>query len=240
MAGVFASYGRLKQRADECLSTTLYPKRKRLNGQLQLLLKKYVGVSQTFKGENATQTVIQTRHTNGCSISNILKRGNRYCLHFRLPWGGFFRVSLGCDSASRARLYLLALYDHFFCKSVQDGASPTFGHSAENEEIRTKRHWWLFTVFIISAAWVLKADEVDDFTKECLTVTASFGISGNVTRNRQTRRTGRPYACTAKALILHKANEKTRGIHYMNFLKHSFTLRGKQLSACGCYLYNEC
>ncbi|ARB22368.1 hypothetical protein AM394_14615 [Klebsiella oxytoca] len=47
------------------------PKRKRLNGQLQLLLKQYVGMSQTFKGENATQTVIQTRHTNGCSISNI-------------------------------------------------------------------------------------------------------------------------------------------------------------------------
>ncbi|MXD18313.1 hypothetical protein FQZ93_27820, partial [Escherichia coli] len=38
-----------------------------------------------------------------CSIPNILKRGNRYCLHFRLPLGGFFRVSLGCDSASRAR-----------------------------------------------------------------------------------------------------------------------------------------
>ncbi|AYZ18500.1 hypothetical protein EGY08_18325 [Klebsiella sp. FDAARGOS_511] len=26
MAGVFASYGRLKHRTDECLSTTLYPK----------------------------------------------------------------------------------------------------------------------------------------------------------------------------------------------------------------------
>ncbi|RVR68108.1 hypothetical protein EOL32_27675, partial [Citrobacter freundii] len=50
-----------------------------------------------------TQTVIQTRHTSGCSIPNILKRGNRYCLHFRLPSGGLFRVSLGCDSASRAR-----------------------------------------------------------------------------------------------------------------------------------------
>lgn len=50
-----------------------------------------------------TQTVIQKRHTNGCSIPNILKRGNRYSLHFRLPSGGFFRVSLGCDSASRAR-----------------------------------------------------------------------------------------------------------------------------------------
>ena len=77
--------------------------RTRLIGQLQLLLKQYVGVSQALTGENVTQTVIQTRHTNGCSIPNILKRGNRYCLHFRLPLGGFFRVSLGCDSASRAR-----------------------------------------------------------------------------------------------------------------------------------------
>ncbi|MEA3564754.1 hypothetical protein U9P67_19130 [Escherichia coli] len=50
-----------------------------------------------------TQTVIQKRHTNGCSIPNILKRGNRYSLHFRLPSGGLFRVSLGCDLASRAR-----------------------------------------------------------------------------------------------------------------------------------------
>ena len=77
--------------------------RTRLIGQLQLLLKQYVGVSQAFIGENVTQTVIQTRHTNGCSISNVLKRGNRYSLHFRLPSGGLFRASLGCDSASRAR-----------------------------------------------------------------------------------------------------------------------------------------
>ena len=60
-------------------------------------------MSQALTGENVTQTVIQKRHTNGCSIPNILKRGDRYCLHFRLPLGGFFRVSLGCDSASRAR-----------------------------------------------------------------------------------------------------------------------------------------
>ena len=60
-------------------------------------------MSQALIGENVTQTVIQKRHTNGCSIPNILKRGNRYSLHFRLPSGGFFRVSLGCDSASRAR-----------------------------------------------------------------------------------------------------------------------------------------
>jgi len=50
-----------------------------------------------------TQTVIQTRRTNGCSIPHILKRGNRYCLHFRLPAGNLFRASLGCDSARRAR-----------------------------------------------------------------------------------------------------------------------------------------
>ncbi|MFK3660537.1 hypothetical protein ACI2I2_08405 [Scandinavium sp. NPDC088450] len=79
------------------------PKRKRLIGQLQLLLKQYVGVYQALIGENVTQTVIQARHTNGCSIPNILKRGNRYSLHFRLPSGGFFRASLGCDLASRAR-----------------------------------------------------------------------------------------------------------------------------------------
>ena len=191
MAGVFASYGRLKYRTDEWLSTTLYPKRKRLNGQLQLLLKQYVGMSQTFKGENATQTVIQTRHTNGCSIPNTLKCDNRYCLYFRLPSGVFFVCLWAAIQRVEQDLYLPTLYDHFFYKSVQDGASPTFGHSAENEEIRTKRHWWLFTAFIISAAWVLNVDEVDDFMKECLTVTASFGISGNVTRNRQTRRTGR-------------------------------------------------
>ncbi|HIB9862557.1 TPA: tyrosine-type recombinase/integrase [Klebsiella variicola] len=50
-----------------------------------------------------TQTVIQKRHTNGCSIPNILKRGNRYSLHFRLPAGRLFRASLSCDSASRAK-----------------------------------------------------------------------------------------------------------------------------------------
>ncbi|WP_238561442.1 tyrosine-type recombinase/integrase [Pantoea dispersa] len=50
-----------------------------------------------------TQTVIQKGHTNGCSIPNILKRGNRYSLHFRLPAGRFFRASLSCDSASRAK-----------------------------------------------------------------------------------------------------------------------------------------
>lgn len=75
----------------------------RLIGQLQLLLKQYVGVSQALIGENVTQTVIQTRHTNGCSIPNIIKRGNRYCLHFRLSTGRFFRMSLGSDSANRAR-----------------------------------------------------------------------------------------------------------------------------------------
>ena len=77
--------------------------RTRLIGQLQLLPKQYVGVSRAFTGENVTQTVIQTRHTNGCSIPNILKRGNRYSLHFSPPSGGLFRASLGCDSASRAR-----------------------------------------------------------------------------------------------------------------------------------------
>lgn len=77
--------------------------RTRLIGQLQLLLKQYVGVSQALIGENVTQTVIQTRHTNGCSIPNIIKRGNRYCLHFRLSTGRFFRMSLGSDSANRAR-----------------------------------------------------------------------------------------------------------------------------------------
>lgn len=77
--------------------------RTRLTGQLQLIQKQYVGVSQACKGENVTQTVIQKRHTNGCSIPNILKRGNRYSLHFRLPAGRFFRASLNCDSASRAK-----------------------------------------------------------------------------------------------------------------------------------------
>ncbi|WP_411161184.1 DUF1493 family protein [Enterobacter roggenkampii] len=34
-------------------------------------------MSQAFPGENVTQTVIQTRHTNGCSIPTILKPSNR-------------------------------------------------------------------------------------------------------------------------------------------------------------------
>ncbi|WP_241187998.1 hypothetical protein, partial [Klebsiella michiganensis] len=48
MAGVFASYGRLKHRADECQSTTLYPKRKRLNGQLPHLKKTLVRNGEVF------------------------------------------------------------------------------------------------------------------------------------------------------------------------------------------------
>lgn len=54
--------------------------RSRLNGQLQLIQKQYVGVSQQ-------------RRTNGCFIPYIFKRGNRYCLHFRLPAGCFLRRS---------------------------------------------------------------------------------------------------------------------------------------------------
>ncbi|MDA8511366.1 hypothetical protein [Citrobacter sp. Igbk 14] len=73
----------------------------RLIGQLHLRLKHYISVSLAFIGENVTQT----RHTNGSSIPNILKRGNRYCLHFRLPSGGFFYMSLGCDSASVATVF---------------------------------------------------------------------------------------------------------------------------------------
>lgn len=98
--------------------------RTRLIGQLQLIQKQYVGVSQALIGENVTQTVIQTRHTNGCSIPNILKRGNRYSLNFRLPSGGFFRVSLGCDSASRARFISsrLSMFISFVKSSKMDPA----------------------------------------------------------------------------------------------------------------------
>ena len=73
-----------------------------LIGQLQLRLKHYISVSLAFIGENVTQT----RHTNGSSIPNILKRGNRYSLHFRLPSGGFFCISLGCDSVSAATVFI--------------------------------------------------------------------------------------------------------------------------------------
>ena len=74
----------------------------RLISQLQLRLKHYISVSLAFIGENVTQT----RHTNGSSIPNILKRGNRYSLHFRLPSGGFFCISLGCDSVSAAIVFI--------------------------------------------------------------------------------------------------------------------------------------
>ncbi|WP_208431150.1 hypothetical protein, partial [Klebsiella pasteurii] len=39
MAGVFASYGRLKHRTDECLSTTLYPKESGLTVSFNFLHK---------------------------------------------------------------------------------------------------------------------------------------------------------------------------------------------------------
>ncbi|EBP6733369.1 hypothetical protein AGQ68_24345, partial [Salmonella enterica subsp. enterica] len=90
----------------------------------------YVGVPQPFLGENVTQTVIQTRHTNGCSIPNILKRGNRYFLHFRLPSGGFFLISLGCDSASRARFISsrLTMFISLVKSSKMESAQPNGFH----------------------------------------------------------------------------------------------------------------
>jgi hypothetical protein len=48
------------------------------------------------------------------------------------------RVS-GLRFSQQSKIYIFPpFYVHFFCKIVQSRASPTIGHSAENEEIRTK------------------------------------------------------------------------------------------------------
>ncbi|WP_214294042.1 hypothetical protein, partial [Escherichia coli] len=56
-----------------------------------------------------------------------------------------FRWLLSCifrlRFSQQSKVYIFPpLYVHFSCKIVQDGANPTIGYSAENEEIRTKRH----------------------------------------------------------------------------------------------------
>ncbi|WP_337262695.1 MULTISPECIES: tyrosine-type recombinase/integrase [unclassified Serratia (in: enterobacteria)] len=48
-------------------------------------------------------------YTNTCAIPNVIRRGKNYYLHFRLSRNKFFRTSLSCDSATRARYITVRL-----------------------------------------------------------------------------------------------------------------------------------